>query len=393
MTTHGPERPSAESLLAGLKQGERARLRLYIGAAAGVGKTYQMLEDAHDLKRRGVDVVIGFVETHGRADTNRLLDGLEIVPRRRIEYRGVTLEEMDVDAVMARRPAIVIVDELAHTNVPGSKHPKRYEDVFEVLEAGISVITAVNIQHLESLNDAIARTTNVRVRETLPDWVLQRADEVVNVDVSVETLRTRLREGKIYKPEKVEQALQNFFRVGNLSALRELALRQLATVQAGQSEAYRRREGLEHPVIPEKVMVAMASHGSAGRLLRTGSRIAGRLASDWYAVYVETPNEEPGRIQPADHAALTENIRLAEQLGARVVRLKARNVPDALVHFAREHGITHVIFGQSARSRWQMLVKGSVINRFLDELRTATVHIVPPGDDERTDAEWSSDRT
>jgi two-component system sensor histidine kinase KdpD len=396
MNPHEPERPSAESLLAGLKQGERARLRLYIGAAAGVGKTYQMLEDAHELKRRGVDVAIGFVETHGRPETARLLDGLEIVPRRTIEYRGVTLEEMDVEAVIARDPAVAIVDELAHTNVPGSKHDKRYEDVLTILDAGIAVISAVNIQHIESLNDAIARTTNVRVRETLPDWVLQRADEVVNVDISVETLRTRLREGKIYKPDKVEQALQNFFRVGNLSTLRELALRQLATVQAGHAELYRRREGLEHAVIPEKVMVCMASHGSARRLLRTGSRIAGRLASDWYAVYVETPSEEPGRIKPADHAALTENIRLAEQLGARVVRLKARNVPDALVQFAREHAITHVIFGQSARSRWNMLIHGSVINRFLGEVRTATVHIVPPGDDDDDVAgevtTWGSDR-
>jgi two-component system, OmpR family, sensor histidine kinase KdpD len=392
MNDHDAGRPSAESLLASLKLGERARLRLYIGAAAGVGKTYQMLEDAHELKRRRVDVVVGFVEAHGRADTARLLDGLEVVPRRRIEYRGVTLEEMDVDAVLARRPAVAIVDELAHTNVPGSTHDKRYEDVFSILDAGISVISAVNIQHIESLNDAIAHTTSVRVRETLPDWVLQRADEVVNVDVSVETLRTRLKEGKIYKPEKVEQALQNFFRVGNLSALRELALRQLATVQAGQAEMYRRREGLDHAVIPEKVMVCMASHGSARRLLRTGSRIAGRLASDWYAVYVETPNEEPGRIRPADHAALTENIKLAERLGARVVRLKGRDVAGALVQFAREHGITHVIFGQSARSRWQMLIKGSVINRFLDELRTATVHIVPAGDDGSPDVQdWSGD--
>ncbi len=209
------------------------------------------------------------------------------------------------------------MDELAHTNVPGSKNRKRYEDVLELLDAGISVITAVNIQHLESLNDAVARTTGVRVRETVPDWFLKRADEVVNVDVSVDTLRTRLRQGKIYGVEKIEQSLNNFFRKGNLSALRELALRQVAQEQAAKAHDYREREGLEQAVIPEKVMVAMASRGSAKKLLRTGSRIAGRLASDWYAVYVETPEEEPGRIRPEDHAALQENIGFARRNSAR----------------------------------------------------------------------------
>src|SRR6185369_1540084 len=214
---------------------------------------------------------------------------------------------MDIEAVKARHPRTVVVDELAHTNAPGSAHQKRYEDVLDILGAGIDVISAVNIQHVESLNDAIASTTGVRVRETIPDWVLKRADEVVNVDVSVETLRARLRQGKIYEPAKVEQALSNFFRKGNLTALRELALRQLASDQAGKAQAYRTREGLDQPVIPDKVMVAMASRGSARTLLRVGSRIAGRLASDWFAVYVETPREEPGRIKPQDHVALTDN--------------------------------------------------------------------------------------
>ena len=373
------DRPSPESLLAKIQESERANLRVYIGAAPGVGKTYQMLEEAHMLKRQGVDIVIAVVETHGRADTAALIGDLERVQPRRLEYRGVVLEEMDVEAVIARRPQVAVVDELAHANIPGAKNHKRCEDVLDLLRANISVITAVNIQHIESLNDVVARTTGVRVRETVPDYVLRRADEVVNVDVSVETLRTRLRQGKIYGVEKIEQALGNFFRKGNLSALRELSLRQVAEDQAAKAQDYREREGLEQAVIPEKVMVCMASRGSAKRLLRVGSRIAGRLASDWFAVYVETPGEEPGRIRPADHVLLLENIRLAEELGAKVVRLKARKVADALTEFARREGITHVIFGQSARSRWDILLRGSVINRFLSEVRDATVHVVPFG--------------
>jgi two-component system, OmpR family, sensor histidine kinase KdpD len=370
-------RPSPESLLAKLKQGERSSLRVYIGAAPGVGKTYQMLEDAHALKRQGADIVVAVVETHGRAETAALIGDLERVPLRRIEYRNVILEEMDVEAVIARRPKIAIVDELAHTNVPGSKNRKRFEDVLDILNAGISVITAVNIQHLESLNDAVARTTGVRVRETVPDHFLRRADEVVNVDVSVDTLRTRLRQGKIYGVEKIEQSLNNFFRKGNLSTLRELSLRQVAQDQASKSQGYREREGLEQAVIPEKVMVCMASRGSAKKLLRVGSRIAGRLANDWFAVYVETPNEEPGRIRPPDYAALQENIRFAEELGAKVVKLNGRRVADELIKFARSKGITQVIFGQTSRSRWEILFQGSIINRFLHEVRDATVQVVP----------------
>jgi two-component system sensor histidine kinase KdpD len=370
----------AESLLARAKEEGRARLRVYIGAAPGVGKSYQMLEDAHELKRQGMDVVVGFVETHGRAETFAQIGDLEQVPLRQMEYRGVTLREMDLDAILARRPAIAVVDELAHTNAPGSTHQKRYEDVLALLDAGINVITAVNIQHVESLNDVVASTTGVRVRETLPDWVLKRADEVVNVDVSVETLRQRLRQGKIYDPAKIEQALGNFFRKGNLTALRELALRQLASDQAGKAQVYRDREGLERPVIPDKVMVAMASRGSARTLLRVGSRIAGRLATDWFAVYVETPKEEPGRIKPEDHVALSDNIRFAQQLGAKVVKLKGSRVADLLVEFAKREGITHVIFGQSARSRWNLVMHGSIVDRFLRDVRNATVQIVPVRD-------------
>ena len=373
-------RPTPESLLAKQQQERRARLRIYLGAAPGVGKTYQMLEEAHLLKRQGLDIVIALIEPHGRAETETLIGDLERIPLRRIEYRGVTLEEMDVDAVIARRPAAVLIDELAHSNVPGSKHRKRYEDVLDILDAGVSVITAVNVQHIESLNDAIARITGVRVRETIPDYFLRRADEVVNIDVSVDTLRTRLRQGKIYTVEKIEQALANFFRKGNLSALRELALRQVAEDQAAKAHDYREREGLEQAAIPEKVMVCVSSRGGAKKLLRTGSRIAGRLASDWYAVYVETPREEPGRISPEDHARIVETIRFAEELGAKPVKLKGRRVADSLIDFARREGITHVVFGQSARSRWDILLRGSVINRFLGEVRGATVQVVPLGD-------------
>jgi len=371
------KKPSPEALLAKLKVGDKPTLRVYIGAAPGVGKTWQMLEDAHALQRQGVDIVIAMLETHGRAETAALAEGLERLPMRQIEYRGVMLEEMDVGAVIARAPEVAVVDELAHTDVPGSKNRKRYEDVLELLNHGISVITAVNIQHIESLNDVVARTTGVRVRETVPDHFFRRADEVVNVDVSVDTLRTRLRQGKIYGVEKIEQSLNNFFRKGNLSALRELALRQVAQDQATKAHDYREREGLDHAIIPEKVMVAIASRGSAKKLLRAGSRIAGRLASDWYAVYVETPREEMGRIKPDDYAALQENIQFARQLGARVIRLKARNIADALIDFARREGVTHVIFGQTARSRWDILLHGSVINRFLNEVHDATVQVVP----------------
>jgi len=380
----------AESLLARAREEGRARLRVYIGAAPGVGKSYKMLEDAHELRRQGLDVVIGFIEPHGRTDTIALIGDLEQVPLRQIEYRGVTLKETDVEAIKARRPQVVVIDELAHTNAPGSAHEKRYQDVLDLLDSGINVITAVNIQHVESLNDAVAATTGVRVRETIPDWVLKRADEVVNVDVSVETLRNRLRQGKIYDTAKIEQALTNFFRKGNLTALRELALRQLASDQAGKAQEYRTREGLDRPVIPEKVMVAMASRGSAKNLLRVGSRIAGRLATDWFAVYVETPKEEPGRIKPEDRVALGDNIRFAQQLGAKVVKLKGSRVADLLVEFAKQQGITHVIFGQSARSRWDLAMRGSIVDRFLRDVRNATVQIVPVRPDQATDEDSTS---
>lgn len=369
---------SPESLLKMLQDNQRAKLRVYIGAAAGVGKTYQMLDDAHQLKEQGIDVVAAAVETHGRPETEEQIKDLEIIPPAKIEYRGNTFEEMDLQAVIDRHPAVAVVDELAHTNIEGTKNKKRYQDVLELLDNGISVITAINIQHIESLNDVVARTTGIQVRETIPDCFFKRADEVIDVDVSIDTLRTRLRQGKIYSVEKIEQSLANFFRKGNLATLRELALRHVAQQQSVKDHEYRELEGLEHAVIPEKVMVCMASRGSAKKILRTGSRIAGRFATeDWYAVYVETPNEEPGRITPEAYAALQENIRFAETLEAKVVILKSANVADALLAYARENGITHVIFGQSARTRWDIFWRGSVINRFLAEVSDAAVHVIP----------------
>ena len=372
------QKPSPEALLAMLQENERAKLRVYIGAAAGVGKTYQMLEDAHGLVKQAVDVVVGVVETHGRVETKEMIKNLEIVPCRKIEYRGTTFDEMDLAAIIERKPAVVIVDELAHTNIEGAKNRKRYEDILELLEHNISVITAVNIQHIESLNDVVARTTGINIRETVPDCFFKRADEIIDVDVSVDTLRTRLRQGKIYGVEKIEQSLNNFFRKGNLATLRELALRQVAQHQAAQDHEYREREGLEYAVIPERVMVCLASRGSAKKLLRTGSRIAGRLANnDWFAVYVETPHEDEGHISPAAYATLEENITFAKTLGAKVVKLKSSDVAEALLQFARENEITHVIFGQSARTRWQIFWKGSIINRFLAEVNDAAVHVIP----------------
>ncbi len=371
------ERTSADQWLERLAQAERARLRVYIGAAPGVGKTYSMLEDAHALRARGVDVVVGFVETYGRPDTQARIGDLEVVPRRRIAYRGVDLEEMDLDAVLARRPALCLVDELAHTNVPGSRHAKRFQDVLALLDARVSVMTAVNIQHLETLNDIVSRMTGVRVKETVPDTFLDRADEVVNVDVTVGELQARLRQGKIYRPEKVEQALAHFFREGNLSTLRELALRAVADEVSQQAASYRAREGLEPGLVPERVMVCMSPAETSSRVIRTGARIAGRLGSRWYAVYVETPAEAPGRIGDRDRQQLAANIALAGELGATVVRVRADRPADGLIAFAQREGITHVIFGQTARSRWELLTTGSTLDRFLKEVKDAAVQVVP----------------
>jgi two-component system sensor histidine kinase KdpD len=360
------------------RQPEPARLRIYIGAAPGVGKTYDMLNDAYRMKhQQDIDVVIGLVESHGRKETEARIRDLEVVPQRVIPYRGVNLKEMDVDAILARHPQTVIVDELAHTNVPGSKNRKRYEDVQELLDAGINVMTAVNIQHLETLNDAVNRSANTIIRETVPDNFLKRANEVVNVDVTVDELRSRLRQGKIYAAEKVEQSLANFFRKGNLNMLRELALRTTAEQVGNQASAYRRTQGLEQAPIPEKVMVCLSARPGAERLLRVGARVAGRLASNWYAVYVTRPEDDKGHSDPEAFHRLEEYQRMARDLGAQVVSLSGKNVADALIRFAQQESISHVVFGQSARSRWDVLLRGSVLNRFLSEIRDVTVQVVP----------------
>ena len=294
-----------------------------------------------------------------------------------MQYRSVTLREMNIEAILARHPTWCIVDELAHTNVPGSRNHKRYEDVLELLDAGINVMTAMNVQHLETLNDAVARSASTTIRETVPDSFLRRANEVVNVDITIDELRDRLRQGKIYAAEKVEQALANFFRKVNLNMLRELALRTTAEQVGTAAAEYRRTQGLEQAPIPEKVMVCLSPRAGMERLVRVGARIAGRLASNWFVVYVETPDSDHRHGDPAAFARLEEYQRMARDLGARVVVLKDKKVADALIEFARKENISHVVFGQSARSRWEIFLGGSIINRFLNEMRDTTVQVVP----------------
>jgi two-component system sensor histidine kinase KdpD len=359
------------------RQQEPAKLRVYIGAAPGVGKTYHMLQDAMLKRKQGVDVVIGLVEPHGRKETIEQIRDLEVVPLKVIPYRGVELKEMDVDAIIARHPDTVIVDELAHTNVPGSKNRKRYEDVLELLEAGINVMTAVNIQHLETLNDAVNRSANTVIRETVPDSFFKRADEVVNVDITVEELRSRLREGKIYAPEKIEQSLANFFRKGNLNLLRELSLRTTAEQVGNRAADYRRTQGLEQAPIPDKVMVCLSTRPGTERLIRVGARVAGRLATNWYAVYVAKPGEDLQHTDPEAFQRIEEYQRMARDLGAQVITLTDKNVSDALIRFAKQETVSHVIFGQPVRSRLDILLRGSVLNRFLSEIRDVTVQVVP----------------
>jgi len=356
---------------------EQGKLRIYIGAAPGVGKTYDMLNDAWRMKHQeNVDVVIGYIEPHGRQETADRIRDLEIVPQKVIPYKSIDFKEMDVEAILARKPHTVLVDELAHTNVPGSRNQKRYEDVLELLEAGINVMTAVNIQHLETLNDAVNRSANTVVRETVPDSFFKRADEVVNVDVTVNELRNRLRQGKIYAPEVVEQALANFFRIGNLNLLRELSLRTTAEQVSSREAEYRRTQGLEQAAVPEKVMVCLSERPGTERLIRVGARIAGRLATNWYAVYVSRPGDKH-HDDPEAHQRIEEYERMARDLGAKVVNIVEKNISDALIRFAQQETISHVVFGQSARSRWEILLRGSTLNRFLAEVRDVTVQVVP----------------
>jgi two-component system sensor histidine kinase KdpD len=371
----------AEDFLSLLSRTERGRLKLYIGFAAGVGKTYRMLEEAQALGRRGVDIVLGFIETHGRADTAALVRDVEQVPRRKIEYRGVVVEEMDLDALLARKPKIAVVDELAHTNVPGCRNKKRYQDVLELLDAGINVIGAFNIQHLESLNDLVSRTAAVQVRETIPDSFLKQADQVVNLDLAVEDLLERLKAGKIYPPEKVEWALEHFFKDRNLSTLRELSLREVA--ESLDRSATRPEGEATRPSTVGRVMVCMSSYPPHGAtLLRRGSRMAGRLSTDWFVVYVETPDESPERIDAEVQRHLHANIQAARELGAEVFTLKGHDPVDTLLDFARSHGVGQIIIGHSRQPWWKQLLGRSVPLRLVKEAVGFDLHIVSFTDEE-----------
>ena len=373
-------RPTSD-FLALVKRQERGKLKLYIGSAAGTGKSYRMLNEAHDLRDRGVDIVVGFIETHGRAETAAQVRDLEIVPRQKVEYRGVTLEEMDVDAVIARRPQVAVVDELAHSNVPGTRHRKRWEDVMELLDQGINVISAVNVQHLESLNDVVASTLGVSVRETVPDWVVASADQVIYLDISAEDLRQRLREGRIYTSDKIEPALRNFFTDENLTTLRELALREVAgAVDRSREEIVRRVTG-EVPAVAqrtvERVLVAMSSNPPyTAALLRKASRIAGRLNTDWYCVYVQTAAERADRIDSTVQRTLVANIQLAQTMGAEVVKLEGEDVADTLCRFAAKKGVTLLLVGQSKRSRLYHMMKGSIVERLVNNDQGLDVLVV-----------------
>jgi two-component system sensor histidine kinase KdpD len=379
-------RTRAEDFLELVERGKRGRLKLYIGFAAGVGKTYRMLEEAHALKRRGVDIVVGFVETHGRADTAALVEGLDVVPRRQVEYRGVSVEEMSLNNILKRRPAVAIVDELAHTNVPGSRNRKRYQDVLELLDAGINVIGAFNVQHLESLKDIVERVTGVVIRETIPDSFLKQADQVVNLDLAVEDLQERLRGGKIYADDKIPWALEHFFKDQNLAHLRELALREVAeSVERASTARPTPAAPARTPEasIPKTRVMVCLSSGSprASILVRKGSRLAGRLSTDWFVVFVETPNETPDLIDAEAQRHLMANTDLARELGAEVIRLRAPQPVDAILDFARSHGVGHIVVGRSHQPAWKQFLGRSVPLRLVREATGIDVHVVATEED------------
>ncbi len=379
-----PKRPNPDELLARIKEREhvpyhangRGDLRLYLGAAPGVGKTYAMLEEAHRLKAQGVDVVVGFVETHGRAETVALVAGLAAIPRAQIAYKGVTVEEMDTDALLARRPQVALVDELAHTNAPGSPRAKRYEDVRLLLDAGINVVSTLNIQHLESLNDVVTGITGIRQRETIPDVVLDAASEVQLVDVPPDVLQERLRRGQIYAPERAQQALDNFFRTGNLTALRELALRRVAEGVDAKLDSYMETHAIVGPWhATARIMVCVDHRPVAEMLIRHAWRLVRGLKAEFLVVTVQTPEAQTAEKQ----AALTRALELAEDLGATVITLSGRDIAETLATYAEEQRVTQMVIGHPQKGRWEEMLRGSTVNRILRLCRTVDILVVADG--------------
>ena len=372
-----PKNP--EEWLAEVSPSEKTRgtFKLFLGYAPGVGKTYAMLSEGIRRHSRGEDVVIGIVETHGRKAITELAQKLEVVPRRKLEYKGTTFEEMDVDAIIARHPQVVLLDELAHTNVPGSKHRKRYEDAQEILATKIDVISTLNIQHMESIAPTVHSITGITVRETVPDWVPLMANETVMVDLTPEALQNRLRRGDVYSPEKVEQALHNFFRSGNLNALRELALRQVAEHVDRSLESYMEAKDIEETwAVRERLAVCISSNPAAQYLVARGARMARRLDAQFYVIYVDTGNDS----SPDRQRSLEANIQFAQDLNAEVVRVRGRNIADAVANVVKDKHITQVIFGRSAVKGFHRLFYLSAVHRFLREAPSVDVHIVTHGE-------------
>ncbi len=374
------ERPDPDELLARIKADEqpaKGRLRIYLGAAPGVGKTFAMLQEAHRRKERGTDVVIGFVETHGRAHTAEQIVGLEVVPPREVPYKGVIVREMDTDAVIARHPRVALVDELAHTNVAGSRHEKRYEDVQDLRNAGITVLSTVNIQHIESLNDVVRQVTGVSVHETVPDWVIEEADQVELIDMTPEALIQRMRHGNIYPPEQAKRALDNFFTGANLMALRDLALR--ATAKGVEEHLSRYMHGRDdhgpHAAVTDRILVAADHQPGAKTVIRRGWRIASALKANLVVVYVEPERGPRGAQTIEDERHLRANLQLADELGAQVVRLRGK-VSDQLVAYASANNATEIVIGQSRRGRWSEFIHGSVTHDLLRNLHGIDVRVV-----------------
>jgi two-component system sensor histidine kinase KdpD len=354
---------------------EKARgiFKLFLGYAPGVGKTYSMLSEAIRRASRGEDIAVGVVESHGRKATAELASKLDRIPPRKLEYKGTVFDEMDVDAILARKPAVVLVDELAHTNIEGSKHAKRYEDVMELLEAKIDVLSTMNVQHVESVGPTVQQITGVQVRETVPDWVMQRVDEIVLADLTPQALQKRMLRGDIYPADRAQRALSHFFQPGNLIALRELALRQVTGVVDRSLDAYLEKDGTQPAhTVRERIGVCVSSNPAAQYLIARGSRMAQAIGGDLYVLYIDVGRDT----RPEDQRTLTENIRFAENLGARVVRSTERSVADGVAQLVREHHITQVIFGRSARSGWQRYLYLSAIQRFLRDSPSVDVHIV-----------------